>query len=123
MMTTLMVEGKEELKSLLMKVKEESETSGLKLNLQKTKIMAWSHHFMANRWGNNESRDRLYFLPPLQSPHLNHCADSMVDAGHLLPSWVWDLRTCQAEGGYWASPQCSKSLTNFHGDTMSQVLA
>ena len=40
--TTLMAEGKEELKSLLMKVKEESETVGLKLNIQKTKIMASS---------------------------------------------------------------------------------
>ena len=38
--TTLMAEGKEELKSLLMKVKEESEKAGLKLNIQKTKIMA-----------------------------------------------------------------------------------
>ena len=37
--TTLMAEGKEELKSLLMKVKEESEKVGLKLNIQKTKIM------------------------------------------------------------------------------------
>ena len=40
--TTLMKESKEELKSLLMKVKEESETPGLKLNIQKTKIMASS---------------------------------------------------------------------------------
>ena len=38
--TTLMTESKEELKSLLMKVKEESEKAGLKLNIQKTKIMA-----------------------------------------------------------------------------------
>ena len=38
--TTLMVEGEEELKSLLMKVKEESENAGLKLNIQKIKIMA-----------------------------------------------------------------------------------
>ena len=51
--TTLMAESKEELKSLLMKVKEESEKPGLKLNIRKTKIMAsgQSHHFMANRWG------------------------------------------------------------------------
>ena len=48
--TTLMAES-EELKSLLMKVKEEREKVGLKLNIQKTKI--WSHHFMANRWGNS----------------------------------------------------------------------
>ena len=73
--TTLMAESEEELKSLLMKVKEESGKVGLKLNIQKTKIMAsspitsWqidgetvadfifldirSHHFMANRWGNS----------------------------------------------------------------------
>ena len=38
--TTLMAESKEELKSLLMKVKEESEKAGLRLNIQKTKIMA-----------------------------------------------------------------------------------
>ena len=46
---TLMAEREEELKSILMKVKRESEKAGLKLNIQKTKIMA-SHHFMANRW-------------------------------------------------------------------------
>ena len=39
--TTLMAESEEELKSLLMKVKEESEKAGLKLNVQKTKIMAF----------------------------------------------------------------------------------
>ena len=50
--TTLMGESEEELKSLLMKVKEESEKVGLKLNIQKTKII-WSHHFMGNRWGNS----------------------------------------------------------------------
>ena len=41
--TTLMAESEEELKSLLMKVKEESEKVGLKLNIQKTKIMASGH--------------------------------------------------------------------------------
>ena len=56
--TTVMAESKEELKSLLMKVKEESEEVGLKLNIQKTK-------FIANRWGNS---GRLYF-GGLQ----NHC--------------------------------------------------
>ena len=50
--TTLMAESKEELKRLLMKMKEESKKVGLKLNIQKTKIMA-SHHFMENRWGNS----------------------------------------------------------------------
>ena len=42
--TILMAESKEELKSFLMKVKEESEKAGLKLNIQKTKIMASSLH-------------------------------------------------------------------------------
>ena len=66
--TTLMAES-EELKSLLMKVKEESDKVGLKLNIRKTKIMAsWSHHFMAIRWINNGNSDRLY-LRGLQ----NHC--------------------------------------------------
>ena len=50
--TTLMAESEEELKNLLMKVKEESEKVGLKLSIQKTKIMA-SHRFMAKRWGNS----------------------------------------------------------------------
>ena len=59
--TTLMAKC-EELKSLLMKVKEESEKVGLKLNIQKTKI--WSHHFMANRWRNNGNSDRLFFWAP-----------------------------------------------------------
>ena len=68
--TTLMAESEEELKSLLMKVKEESEKVGLQFNIQKTKIMAfWSHHFMANRWGNSGNSVRLYFWG-LQ----NHCS-------------------------------------------------
>ena len=46
--TTLMAESEEELKRLLMKVKEESEKAGLKLNIQKTNHGIWSRHFMAN---------------------------------------------------------------------------
>ena len=67
--TTLMAESKEKLKSLLMKVKEESEKPGLKLNIQKTKIIAsgpitvWQ--IEGEKSGNN---DRFYFLG-LQ----NHC--------------------------------------------------
>ena len=65
--TTLMAEREEELKSFLMKVKEDSEKDGWKLNIQKTKIMV-SHHFMANRRWKNGNSDRFYFLG-LQ----NHC--------------------------------------------------
>ena len=67
--TTLMAESEEELKSLLMKVKVESEKVGFKLNIQKMKIYGiWSHHFMGNRWGNSGNSVRLYF-GGLQ----NHC--------------------------------------------------
>ena len=67
--TTLMAESEEELKSLLKKVKEESEKVGLKLNIQKTKVMAsgtitsWQID-----WGNKGNSGWLYF-PRLQS----HC--------------------------------------------------
>ena len=66
---TQMAEREEELKSLLMRVKEEREKAGLKLNIQKTKDHGiWSHHFMANRWRNNGNSDKFYFFG-LQ----NHC--------------------------------------------------
>ena len=62
--TTLMVENKEELKSLLVKIKEEREKAGLKLSIQKTKIMISGLFPLQN----NGNSDRLYFLG-LQ----NHC--------------------------------------------------
>ena len=55
--STLMAESEEELKGLLMKVKEENEEAGLKLNIQKTKIKASSP--ITSWWGNNENSDRL----------------------------------------------------------------
>ena len=62
-LSALMAESKEELKSFLRKVKEESEKAGLKLNIQKNEDHGiQSHHFRANRWGNNGNSDRLYFL-------------------------------------------------------------
>ena len=66
--TTFMAESEQELKSLLMNVKEESEKAGLKLNIQKTKIMVSSliylpwerdEETMGNRWGNNRNSGRL----------------------------------------------------------------
>ena len=67
--TTPMAESEEELKSLLMKVKEESEKAGLKLSVQRNKYHGIrSHHFMANRWGNSGNNVRLYF-----SGLQNHC--------------------------------------------------
>ena len=67
--TFLRAESKEELKSLLMKVKEESEKVGLKLNIQKTKILASA---LVTSWqidgGNSGNSDRFYFLG-----FQNHC--------------------------------------------------
>ena len=58
-----MAESKEEIKSFWMKVKEESEKAGLQLIIKKNEDHGiWSHHFMANRWGNNGDTDKLYFL-------------------------------------------------------------
>ena len=59
-----MAESEEELKNLLMKVKEESGKAGLKLNIQKTDHGIRSHHFMTNRWGNNGNSERLFFWTP-----------------------------------------------------------
>ena len=61
--TTLMAESEEELKSLLMKVKVESEKAGLKAQHSENEDHGiWSHHFMGNRWGNSGNSGRLYFL-------------------------------------------------------------
>ena len=66
--TTLMAKSEEELKSLLMKVKVESEKVGLTQHSEKEAHGIWSHHFMGNRWGNSGNSVRLYFFG-LQ----NHC--------------------------------------------------
>ena len=58
--TTLMAESKEELKSLLINVKEESEEAGLELYIQKTKIIVYGPT-MTNRWEKNGNCGRLYF--------------------------------------------------------------
>ena len=57
--TTLMAESEEELKGLLVKVKEESENPSLKQHSKNEGHGIRSHHFMENRWGNNRNSDRL----------------------------------------------------------------
>ena len=59
---TLRAESEEELNSLLMKVEEESKKSWLKAQHSENEDHGiWSHHFMANSWGNGGNSDRLYF--------------------------------------------------------------
>ena len=60
--TTLMTESEEELKSLLVKVKEGSEKAGLQFGVQKTDQNIPSHHFMTKRWGKSGNSNRFYFL-------------------------------------------------------------
>ena len=61
--STLTAESEEELKSLLMKVKEESKKNWLKTQHSKNEDHGiQSHYFVANRWGNNGNSERLYFL-------------------------------------------------------------
>ena len=77
--TTLMAESEKELKSLLMKVKEESWLKAQHSENEDHGI--WSHHFMANRWGKKGNSVRLYFLG-LQ----NHCSDCSHEI-KTLASW------------------------------------
>ena len=68
--TTLMAESEEELKSIMLRMKEESEKAGLKVNkLSKNEDHGiWSYHFMVNRWGKCGNSVRFHF-PGLK----NHC--------------------------------------------------
>ena len=100
--TTLIEESKDKLKSLLKKVKEESKTAGLKLNIKKTKITGnWSHHLMANRWGKNWNSDRLYFLGPWKKScdkprqcikkQRHHFANKGLYRHPYSHVWMWEL--------------------------------
>ena len=78
-----MAESEEELKSLLVKVKEEKEKAGLKLNIQKMKIMVAFHHFLVNIWGNKGYHHRLYFGGVPKSLQMMTAAMKLKDAYSL----------------------------------------
>ena len=81
---TLLAESEEEVKSLLMKVKEQSEKIGLKLGIQRMKIMASCPiSLMANRWGNNGNNERLYFEGLQKSLQMVTAAMKLKDACSL----------------------------------------
>ena len=81
--TTFMAESKDELKSLLMKVKEESEKSCLKTQHSKNKdYRTWSHSFVANRWGNWKQWQTLFPWAP-QSLQMVTAAMKLKDACSL----------------------------------------
>ena len=79
-----MAESEEELKSLLMKVKEESEKVGLKTQHSKKEDHGiWSHHFMGNRWGNSGNSVRLYLFGAPKSLQMVTAAMKLKDAYSL----------------------------------------
>ena len=80
----------EELKSLLIKVKEESQKVGLKLNIEKTKIMASGPitYFTANRWRNNGNSERLYFGGAPKSLQILTATMELKDA-YSLEGKLW----------------------------------
>ena len=68
-----MAKNEEALKILLIRVKKESEKAGLKLDIHKYRVIwstdgNWSHHFMANRWGNNGNSLSIWAPKSLQKP-------------------------------------------------------
>ena len=72
-----------------MKVKEESEKVGLKLNIQKTKLLASSPiHFMVNRWRNSGNSDRLFLLGAPKSLKMVTAAMKLKDA-YTLGEKLW----------------------------------
>ena len=81
--TTLMAESEEELKSPLMKVQEESDKVGLKLNIQKTDHGIWSHHLMGNRWGDSGNSVRLHFCGTPKSEQMVTAAMKLKDTYSL----------------------------------------
>ena len=82
--TTFMAESEEELKSLLMKVKEESEKSWLNTQHSENEDHGiWSHHFMGNRWGNSGNSVRLYFGGAPKSLQMVIAATKLKDAYSL----------------------------------------
>ena len=79
-----MAESEEELKSLLMKVKEDSEKSWLKAQHSENEDHGiWSHHFMGNRWGNSGNSVRLYFWGAPKSLQMVTAAMKLKDAYSL----------------------------------------
>ena len=109
-----MVESEEQLKSLLMKVKEESEKAGLKLNIQKTKIMASGS---ITSWqidgGNNGNSDRIYFLG-LQ----NHCRQWLQPWNSMMlspwkKSYAKPRQTIQKQRNFFANKGPSSQSYGF----------
>ena len=94
-----------------MKVKEESENVGLRLNTQKTKKR--SHHFMANRWGNNGNSDRLYFEGAPKSLQMANAAMKLKDACFMEESYDQPRLQIKKQSHYFANKGLSSQSYDF----------
>ena len=122
---TLMAESEEELKSLLMKVKEESEKPSLKLKIQKIRSWHSGLSFHGNRWGRNANSDRFYFLG-LQ----NHCgqvtAAMKLNGTYSLEGKLW--QTCavcsvtSVLSDFLLPMDCSPPGSSVHGILQGRIL-
>jgi len=98
--TTLMAESEEELESLLMKVKEESEKVGAQ-HSENEDHGIWSHHFLTNRWGNSGNGGRLYFGGEIKR-HLLLGRKVMTNLDSILKSRdiTWPTKGRPSSQGY-----------------------
>ena len=112
--TSLTAESEEELKSLLMRVKEKSEKAGLKLNIQNTKIMdgIWSHHFMANRWEKMEIGTDFIFLGS-RSLRMMTAAMTLKDTCSLKKSYDKPRQSIKKQRHYFADKGPSSQSYGF----------
>ena len=93
--TILRAESEEELKSLLMKVKEEREKAGLKQRSKNNDHGIQSHHFMANRWGNNGNSDRIANIHwIIEKQENSRKASTSASLTTLKPLTVWITINC-----------------------------
>ena len=103
--TTHMADSKEELKSLLMKVKEESENVGLNLTFRK--LRSW-HLVMANRWGNNGNSERGYCLGLQNSLQMVIATMKLKDSSSLEKSYDQPTQHIKKQRHYFAN-RCPSS--------------
>ena len=115
--TTLMAESEDELKSLWMRVKEENEKVGLKLNIQKTKIMAsGSHHFTANRravdgdCSHEIKRCLLLGRKAMTSLYsmLKSRDITLLTKVHIVKAMVFPIVTCECESWTIKKTECQR---------------
>ena len=116
--TTLMAESKEELKSLLMKVKEESEKAGLKLCSKTKDHGICFHHYMANIWGNTGNSNRLSFWGAPKSLQMVTAAMKLKDTCSLEESYDQPRQHIKKQRHYFAD---KVSSSRSYGFSMSRV--